>query len=324
MLQQLQQHLCRHHHPLRPTGTAQHGPRAISSASAAANAVATTSPDYVLLVNDDGPPDPQHSPFVGPFADHLASWAPNSRLAVCLPATQQSWRGKAHAPQEPLQVLSHQERPDWVLVTGTPAAAANYAVHHVGPDRFGGPASAGSRQPFVVSGPNLGDNSGRSYMLSSGTLGAALEAALSGRRAVALSFKRQQEPRDAAQAALEAAQVELASAAACRLLTLLWNSWPTTVDLYNVNIPLGRLQPGSDGCNAVYTTAASDSYGSVYPAGAAGVGRGLGDFSPQPRAAAAKGTDVWALQQGLISVTPLQARFAEATPAGAGAVLGRV
>eukprot|EP01043_Picozoa_sp_COSAG02_P032472 COSAG02_NODE_2171_length_9598_cov_30.756817_6_plen_197_part_00 len=195
--------------------------------------------DYVLLVNDDGPPDSEHSPFIDRFAPHLLRWAPGGRLAVCLPATQQSWRGKAHAPYETLVATPPEsEAPapqqEWVLVTGTPAAASNYAVHHVGPTRFGDKHSAGAL-PLVVSGPNFGDNSGSSFMLSSGTLGAALEAALCGHRAVAVSFRRPSWASSLSQKGIdarEAEQVEIASAAVCRLLTKLWASWPAAgVDL---------------------------------------------------------------------------------------------
>lgn len=41
---------------------------------------------------------------------------------------------------------------------------------------------------LVISGPNIGHNLGRKAVLSSGTVGAALEACLHGRRAIALSF----------------------------------------------------------------------------------------------------------------------------------------
>jgi tubulin--tyrosine ligase len=294
---------------------------AASSSAAAQSAAAAAAPDWVLLTNDDGPPDAEHSPYIGVFAPYLALWAPQGRLAVCVPATQQSWRAKAHAPSEPLAVTGPDPastgapplpQSDWVLVTGTPAAAANYGINHVGPRRFG-KASAGG--PLVVSGPNLGDNSGRSFMLSSGTLGAALEGALSGHRAVAVSFRRParvghavttgrkpQDPMDAE----EAEQAEIASAAVCRLLTQLWSDWPASgIDLYNINVPLGALVAGEP-CEAVYTTAAEDSYGSVFPDGG-------GSFAAEGRdaSAAVAGSDVWALEKGLISVTPLQARFQE-------------
>eukprot|EP01043_Picozoa_sp_COSAG02_P018720 COSAG02_NODE_881_length_16214_cov_5.907726_9_plen_257_part_00 len=247
MLRRLRQHLC----PSTVYGTRATCVNSVrTSSSSSADIVgqpSALSVDYVLLVNDDGPPDPEHSPYIETFASHLSCWAPNGRLAVCLPATQQSWRGKAHAPYESLTVTScSNAQQDWVLVTGTPAAACNYAVHHVGPDRFGQETFPEVR-PLVVSGPNFGDNSGRSFMLSSGTLGAALEASLSGHRAVAVSFRRPdwgnlgQSQCDMDRK--EAEQVEIASAAVCRLLTKLWHTWPSSgVDLYLLRPCFGMRQ----------------------------------------------------------------------------------
>ena len=68
-------------------------------------ASAAMPPAYVVLTNDDGPHDTAHSPFVGPFAPHLADWIGAEKLLVCLPQQQQSWRGKAHVPQELLRVV---------------------------------------------------------------------------------------------------------------------------------------------------------------------------------------------------------------------------
>ena len=70
-------------------------------------------------------------------------------------------------------------------------------------------------------------------------------------------------------------------------------------------MPLGALVAAQP-CEAVYTTAADDSYGSVYLSSG-------GPFAADGRDAslAALGSDVHALEQGLISVTPLQARFHE-------------
>jgi tubulin---tyrosine ligase len=237
VLQRLRRHLCPNNgpSPRRVPSSCATGPRANSTAHTTTS-LSAPDLDYVLLVNDDGPPDPEHSPFIETFASHLSHWAPLGRLAVCLPATQQSWRGKAHAPYESLTATALEApatQRGWVLVTGTPAAAANYGVHHVGPTQFSKKVSPDAL-PLVVSGPNLGDNSGRSFMLSSGTLGAALEASLSGHRAVAVSFRRPKWVAKGSQMdASEAAQVEIASAAVCRLLTRLWSTWPAAgVDLY--------------------------------------------------------------------------------------------
>ena len=82
-------------------------------------------------------------------------------------------------------------------------------------------------------------------------------------------------------------------------------------------MPLGALVAGQP-CEAVYTTAADDSYGSVYLCGG-------GPFAADGRdvSQAAPGSDVQALDQGLISVTPLQARYQEPSSSGL-PELGRV
>jgi 5'/3'-nucleotidase SurE len=156
----------------------------------ASASTAPPMPSYVCLTNDDGPPNDEHSPFISAFAPQLAEWIGAEKLLVCLPERQQSWRGKAHIPQESANVTSPAiALPEkWFFVSGTPAAAANLAVNTLAPLHFASAALRGG-EPLVISGPNFGDNAGRSYMLSSGTLGAALEASISsGHRAVALSF----------------------------------------------------------------------------------------------------------------------------------------
>ena len=64
-------------------------------------------------------------------------------------------------------------------------------------------------------------------------------------------------------------------------------------------------------CEVVYTTAADDSYGSVYRSGGGAFVVGGRDAS-----IAVHGSDVHALDQGLISVTPLQARYQESSSSG--------
>ncbi|KAJ1956652.1 hypothetical protein EC988_001236 [Linderina pennispora] len=127
----------------------------------------------VLITNDDGPPG-EESPFIETFAAHLTAklgW----RVRVCIPAHQRSWISKAILVNEPVHVTSHKK--DWYLATGTPASCVNIALHHLFSDI-----------DLVISGPNLGSNIGNTCALSSGTLGAAMEAALCGTKALALSF----------------------------------------------------------------------------------------------------------------------------------------
>ncbi|GAM89027.1 hypothetical protein ANO11243_070610 [Dothideomycetidae sp. 11243] len=72
---------------------------------------------------------------------------------------------------------------EWFLVDSTPASCSQIGLHHLFP-----PTGPRGKVDLVVSGPNYGRNSSAAFALSSGTLGAALEAAVAGHRAIALSF----------------------------------------------------------------------------------------------------------------------------------------
>ena len=73
----------------------------------------------------------------------------------------------------------------WVLVPGAPATCTQLGVFHHH-EIF--PRKASSEIDLVLSGPNHGRNTTAAFALSSGTLGGALEGAVSGLRAIAISF----------------------------------------------------------------------------------------------------------------------------------------
>lgn len=66
----------------------------------------------------------------------------------------------------------------WVLLDGTPATCSNIALHNLYPGEI----------TLVVSGPNYGRNTSSAFALSSGTVGAAMSASMSGVPAIALSY----------------------------------------------------------------------------------------------------------------------------------------
>lgn len=114
---------------------------------------------------------------------------------------------------------------EWVLVDGTPASCVQIGLHHFFQDR--GPID------LVVSGPNYGRNTTAVFALSSGTLGAALEAAVCRYKAVALSFaffSRNHDP----------IIIEAACRHSVKVIEALYAQWPTdgSADLYSVNVPL--------------------------------------------------------------------------------------
>ena len=129
-----------------------------------------------------------------------------------------------------LGTVHHRPSPDaaveeWILVDGTPASCVQIGLHHFFENR--------PPIDLVVSGPNYGRNTTAVFALSSGTLGAAMEAAVCRWRAVALSFAfftRNHDPEI----------IEAACRHSVKVIEALWKAWPTdgSVDLYSVNVPL--------------------------------------------------------------------------------------
>ncbi|KAK0878185.1 hypothetical protein LTR87_007993 [Friedmanniomyces endolithicus] len=165
---------------------------------------------HILVTNDDGPPSTAASPYILPFVRALER--AGHAVSVIIPDSQRSWIGKAHLVGQDVVATAYwppEVNPDvhplpsqtngggngsggeaesgeegkgkpWILVNSTPASCAQlglstYFFHH-------------SPIDLVISGPNYGRNTTAVFALSSGTLGAALEAAVCGAKAIALSF----------------------------------------------------------------------------------------------------------------------------------------
>lgn len=119
-------------------------------------------------------------------------------VSVIVPNTQRSWIGKAHIVGQDIQtsfyfppatnpethIEGYTEKDNgthpWVLVNSTPASCSQLGLNCFFQER--GPVD------LVISGPNYGRNTSSLFALSSGTLGAALEATQCNYRAIALSF----------------------------------------------------------------------------------------------------------------------------------------
>lgn len=236
-----------------------------------------------------------------------------------IPNRSRSWIGKAHLIGESLTATYHtfdQNGRDWVIVDGTPASCVQLGLYSLFPER--GPID------LVVSGPNHGRNASTIYNLSSGTVGGALEAANCGRKAVALSFASKQEQ--------PASIIKAASRLAARLITDLAASWPTHVELFNINVP---MEEEVDSSPIVYTKSVPSYWTkeSLFieieapnpdTKKSSGTSNGDGTHCKQRRFAwkpelsdiettvanSPEGSDMWAVAQGFTSVTPLRANYA--------------
>ncbi|KAF8591830.1 sure-like protein [Ramaria rubella] len=224
----------------------------------------------VLLTNDDGPPG-HESPYIFALSVYLTQelgWD----VKVVVPSSQKSWIGKAYHikeivkgrfyyPKQPdgLGETSDSSRPlrdgeiaEWILLDGTPATCANVALHNLYPGQI----------DLVISGPNLGRNTSSAFALSSGTIGAAMSAALSRKRAIALSYGTFIHP-------TPKSFHDPAHRLSGAIITQLWNKWGADphglrgdgeIDLYNVNVPMIDKLLSSDGIGVVWSTMWRNSY----------------------------------------------------------------
>lgn len=221
----------------------------------------------ILLTNDDGIAAPG-------LRDLYLALRSLGRIRVVAPATNQSAASHSFSLRKPLRVT--RVKPGWLAVHGTPTDCLLVSHHGILKRKI----------DLVFSGvndsPNLGDD-----VLYSGTVAAAIEGAMLGMPAVAVSYVKAGKNRGAARRFLQA------------LVPLLLNGSLPRKTLLNVNIPadpvrgvrvttLGRR---------VYKDMALES---TLPDG--GVSYTIdGDMSFEET----PGSDFEAINAGFISVTPL-------------------
>lgn len=208
---------------------------------------------HILVTNDDGPPSTSSSPYVHSLVRALQK--AGHTVSVCLPASQRSWIGKAHMIGQTVKPTYYRPSPvfdprtsaseeqqgtihtrptksknveEWVLADGTPASCAQLGLYHF----------FNHKEPIdlVVSGPNYGRNTTAVFGLSSGTLGAALEAAVCRRKSIALSYAFFRDQNDPHLPEI----VEQGAEHSVKVIEKLYEQWPkdNSVDLYTVNVPL--------------------------------------------------------------------------------------
>ncbi|KAI5480873.1 tubulin-tyrosine ligase [Pseudohyphozyma bogoriensis] len=228
----------------------------------------------VLITNDDGPPTGTEgsSPYVYPFARAIAKnlgW----EVRVVVPSSQKSWVGKSYQISEtiggsyyyPAGEHGHEgetlelpratkdgEDPPWILLHATPATCSNLALHGLYP-----------KESFdlVIAGPNFGRNTSTAFALSSGTIGAAMAASLSGLPAIALSFGLMADYKPPGDA-IVAGAIEASCKVVKQLYELGWSE--ANVDLYNVNVPLLPTMLSEEGPKVEWTTMARTGYNRLF------------------------------------------------------------
>ncbi len=232
----------------------------------------------ILLSNDDG----IHAPGLA-VLEEIARGLTDD-LWICAPAEEQSGAGHSLTLNHPVRLHQHDERR--FSVTGTPTDSVNLAMRKLFAD--------GKQPDLVISGVNRGENLGDDITYS-GTVSAAMEAALAGIPAIALS----QAMRDA-EASFAATQEWGA-----KVLAPLIDTPMAKRTLINVNFPSCAADQ-VQGIRVVRQGFHDYARGSLIegedPRGKPYFWFGLHDMEHT----ADHGTDLEAVSDGYIAITPLQ------------------
>jgi 5'-nucleotidase len=225
----------------------------------------------ILVANDDG----IHSPGIAALARVASRFG---EVRVVAPDVEQSAASHAITASRPLSYRrsTYPEGVEAWRVNGTPADCVALGVHHW------------SNVDIVLSGINIGTNLGNG-LWHSGTLAAAKQATLFGLRGIALSAPSTapggEEPDFAA---LEPHVERVLSA----LLPL------ESARLLNVNVPVNPR-------GMAWTRQAVRHYDGKIVPDEDPMGRTHFWFTVVPIERTEPGTDLWAMERGYVSVTPL-------------------
>ncbi|MBC2607794.1 5'/3'-nucleotidase SurE [Pelagicoccus albus] len=116
----------------------------------------------ILIVNDDGIDSPLLQALIARFQKL-------GEVVVAAPRFEQSWVSKCMSRFKDVDAIKRDDLPcEAYSISGSPADCVNLALGHL----------LEEKPLCVVSGINVGHNAGLAYILSSGTVGAALEGAL--------------------------------------------------------------------------------------------------------------------------------------------------
>ncbi|MBW2279946.1 MAG: 5'/3'-nucleotidase SurE [Deltaproteobacteria bacterium] len=256
---------------------------------------------YLLVTNDDGVDSPALVPLIRALSQLR-------EVRVVVPAEERSWVSKAISRWDRVRVR-HVERGGHEILAvegGFPADCTNLAVHSL----FDEPPE------LVVSGVNIGLNSGLGFFLSSGTVGAAVEGWIAGLGAIAFSVGRSGSDGAWKRSVHEDGDELWQRAAALSadiVRHVLEAGYPDGVDLLNVNFPVEAHHE----TQRVVTQLAVVGYGRLFSpvedAGADDVFEH--DFDGELRGATPReGTDVAVLRSGRVSITPVRLAHASDLP----------
>jgi 5'-nucleotidase len=243
----------------------------------------------ILLINDDG----IESPGLITMKKKLEKLG---KVFVIAPGEERSGIGKAITSSGYVQIVETRlgDGSKAFATNGTPADAFLLGLNKI------------LRHPpdLIVAGVNLGPNLGIDDLLNSGTLGAALEAAIHGIPAIAVSYcKREFIDQHADKVRITEGQLEFTVKFAQKIVGyVLKNGMPPGVDVISVNVP-----ENSDCEKLRVTNLSYVGYRDIWTEEKEGyriASWKLADYEDSNPE-----TDVHVVKEGYISITPIKVRL---------------
>jgi 5'-nucleotidase len=247
----------------------------------------------ILLTNDDG----INSPGLWRAAAALREVG---EVFVCAPDREQSGVGTAVSLQSPIRAAAVAPQVEGVTafaVEGTPADSAILGLECL----------VGGKVDLVVAGINVGANLGED-VLGSGTVAASLQGHFRGIPAMAVSVTSltdlHYEPAAAltghlARALLEVRAPANADVGATSGEGASEDPRPLLLNINLPNLPLGEMR------GVVVTRLGRRAYADTVKQGNDGRRRWFWIARDRPVLEQVEGTDIWAVQRGFVSITPL-------------------
>jgi len=243
----------------------------------------------ILVINDDG----INSPGILSLKRELERLG---ELFIVAPENEKSGIGKAVSSSlVKVKRVTLADGSEAYAISGTPADAYMLATYKI----------LGENPDLLVAGINLGPNLGIDDFFTSGTLGAAIEAAIHGVPAIAVSYCMEKFVEGQDKASLVNVEVlELTARIAAKTAEyLLKHGMPFDVDIISINVP-ERISS----VNFEATTLSYKGYLDLFTR--RGDGYIIGQWILADYPDDVKGTDIYAVKKRKrVSITPIKLRF---------------
>ena len=243
----------------------------------------------ILITNDDGYKSAGFVPLIKELSKEFS-------VTAVVPDRGRSWIGKAITTKKELRLkkISYQGV-DMFLLDGTPADCVQIGLYDI----------VDTRPKMVISGINIGLNIGQARTLSSGTIGAAIEGAIDGVRAIASSLSIPLNIRDNLTDFYHPKSYPLFENAAkitTKVTTIVMNKVFDGVDLFSLNIPFHATIDTPLEITTLFKT----RYGRLFHKKG---NRFLHQTPPVQYKNMAERSDLKALSENKISLTPMNIAF---------------